>query len=100
MKRGKIDLFAFRLEMPTPERTLCVLRGERHRGGANVRLVGVIDHRTLAGRVLDQALGDTQLQHARLRGSVRGRLGKRVPTTESHTPRVASRRCQASCPTA
>lgn len=92
MERGEIDRLTFRIEMATPQRAIAMRGGERERTIANVGGVLVVNHRALAGRIVDQTLGDPELEHARARRRVTGGLRERVPGAKSHTGRVASGR--------
>ena len=71
--------------------------GERDRRRAHVGGVLVVHHRALAARVVDQALGEPQLEHALARGRVLGGVGERVPGAEPHADRVASWSSRAVC---
>jgi len=92
MERGEIDRLAFRIEMAAPQRAAGMRGGERERTIADVGGVLVVDHRALAARIVDQPLGDPDLEHALPDRRVPGGVRERVPGAESHTPKVASGR--------
>ena len=77
------------LEVATQELASGELGGERGRTRARVGGVLVVDHRALAGRIVDEAMGEPQLEHAFARRRVRGGLGERVPGTKPHVDKVA-----------
>jgi hypothetical protein len=57
MERGQVHaLVAFEIEMPAEERRHWMLGSEQCGSSAHVVRVGVVDHRALAGRVVEQAV--------------------------------------------
>lgn len=91
MDRRRLARIA-RLEVPREQRAadrVADARRERERGRAHVLGVRVVHHRALAARVVDQALGEPDLEHALGRRRVRGGVAERVPTTERHALRLA-----------
>jgi len=58
--------------------------GPGRRRGAHVAGVPVVDHRTLAARVVEQPGGEPHLPHALGRGRQIPGVGERIPRTEPH----------------
>ena len=56
MERGKVDGFTFGIEVPAQERRSGMTACVGQRGRADVGGVGVVDHRALAPRVVEEAV--------------------------------------------
>ena len=71
-----------------------VLRRQGERGRPHVLGVGVVDHRALAARVVEQPLGQSELEDPGARGRVIPGLRERVPQAEAHGESVLSHAMQ------
>ena len=87
--QGALVDVAGRLEVTTQELAPGELGRERGRPRACVGRVLVVDHRALAGGIVDEPVGEPELQHALAGRRVSGGFGERVPRAKSHTPKVA-----------
>lgn len=87
MERLVIDALSFGIEMATPEICVICRQGERRR--TDVQRVGVVNHRALAGRVIEQAFWHPHLQHALAGRRELAGLRERVPRAKPHGDNVA-----------
>ena len=87
MERRRIGMTG--LEMPAQEAAPGELVGERGDPSARVARMLVVNHGALAGRVVDEPVGEPQLQHALAGRRVCGGFGERVPAAERHLYKVA-----------